>query len=251
MSSLTAPELYAISQGDKCEGQQECHWCGGPCTRRFTHDEGPLHLFTQRGRFAKRPGNAYICRGCWLWRRKRITIHYLNKAYKDIQSPEDHSWWITGNGAWAINELTHKLIYDRLLSPPIPFCLSLKTEKDPNRLQYAIVNDIGMIEAGTPLWFTINNLPMTYTIYELEQALRHNDLNGKESGVRLLVSVLGPYQFPSLDIQSGAGRPTSKGADGDGRALKKVIKEKLKITSKGTEGIPSLESTKPKKTTVY
>ena len=188
-----ATELYAISQGSFCEGEYMCHWCGAPCKRLWMHDEVPLTTIGHGVRYkthAIHPGNPYICAGCWLWRRKRITATFLDGTYKDSQAPVNHSWWITQDGAWSLSR-DSSLLYEFLLEPPTRFVLALVTEGAENRLQHAVLTSKPEILADTPLEFTVNCTPYFYTVYELTEAIGTGEVEGKSPGVAALFSALG------------------------------------------------------------
>src|SRR5271166_4969243 len=99
---MLSSELYASSQQDKCEGQFSCHWCSAPCSTLYIHDDPPLTPFVRVNALARRPASAFVCKGCWLWRRGRITVDFLGGGQRDIQCPQNHSWYITPIGAWAL-----------------------------------------------------------------------------------------------------------------------------------------------------
>lgn len=195
-NGLSISQIYALSQGYQCIGNLECHWCGSPCTDQWTHDDPPPPTFKKITTSAKRPGNSYICAGCWLYRRKRITISYIDGNFKDGQCPLNHSWWID-NEAKAIkldDPLNKKILYDKLLSPPIKFSLSFLTDpKCSNLLHLFELNHNKAVFAETQLKYTINNVVHSYSIYELEETLTSDDLNGKDPGAVALFRLLGPY----------------------------------------------------------
>ncbi len=225
-----ASELYAISQGKRCKGIQKCHWCGASCGNNNPHDDPPLILIRKEAKikqWALYPNNSYICDGCWLWRRKRITVFYLDDSYSDGQSPEKHPWFITHQKAYSLYEEGNSL-YETLLSPPLTFSLSLVTPGEPNRLQHNTLNNLSKIQLDTPLSFTLNSQVLTYTIYELQEGIL-NGANGKEPGVQTLIRILGE---PSPDLlgdkrkdpeeKRGRGKPPPLE---DGKMLKEVVVE--------------------------
>lgn len=210
---LLASELYAISQGKSCSGREECYWCSAPCGRFNTHDDDVPVFAPRRAKTqAKRPGNAFVCDGCWLWRRKRITVFWLSEGFKDGLCPLDHSWWITDQEAWGIRVPKDAgELYARLLEPPLLFTLTL-TDGTPgakNHIQHAFANDLEEIKADTPLKFTLNNIPHEYTVYELGNALRTNDPAGMRPGVGALLRLFGPYEASDRTERRGPGRPRS------------------------------------------
>jgi len=160
----TAPMLYAMSQGIECKGLEECHWCLSPCTRDAIHDEPPNVPFVKNREMAKKFMSPYVCRGCWLFRRTRITIPFLKEGYKDTQSPRKHSWYITEKGAWAITEEDKQSLYRLLLNPPESFVLSLLADNSMiNHLHVAEANDLVLpLKGNTVLKFTLNNVIHRY-----------------------------------------------------------------------------------------
>lgn len=204
---LTASMLYALSQGDHCQGPQECHWCCAPCEYSYIADD-PIIPFVKNPNQPKRPGNQFICKGCWLYRRRSITVRYLHGGFKDRQCPLDQSWWITNQEAFAIRDADFATLYKHLLNPPIPFVLSLLDGiTNINHIHQAFCNCLEELMADTPLLFTINNVKHTYTIYELEQAIQHGP-EGKEPGVQALWRFLGPCIVK--EDKRSKGRPTNE-----------------------------------------
>lgn len=213
---MLASELYAISQGSKCDGFQSCHWCAAPCDRKWQHDDPPPEPFFRGPRLpAKRPASAYICSGCRLFRRPLLTANYLSGGLKDRQCPLNLSLWITPEGAWALRAEDNDALHRVLLKPPLRFALILRDGLDAptNHLQLASANDHKAIQADTLLHFTINNIPHSYTVYELENVER-NGVSGCEPGVGALARILRIEQASSLpgptilDAKRGRGRPT-------------------------------------------
>ena len=226
---MLASELYAISQGSRCEGRELCHWCGAKCPLIWLHDDLPMLPHYPKSKLAKQPSRHFICNGCWHWRRKYITVRSLSGLfYQDRQSPKDHSWFVTCESAHCIHyKLDAQDLYHKLLNPPLQFMLSLLTEDDmENHLQMCIVNDLTLLSSDTELSFTINNITHTYSIYQLEEALSNHETNGKDPGVRELIQILGPYQgSESLREKKGKGR---HGIDDiPERKTKKVVKSQL------------------------
>lgn len=219
---MTAPELYAISQESKCEGKEECHWCGSPCKQIWLHDDTPNIIGQKRNaNGVARPGNHWICIGCWLFNRQRISIRNLNGLMQDCQAPVNHSWWITNEDAisFSPNPKQGPEIYKLLLKPPIRFCLTILDGKTPiqNKLYHSVVNDLVEIKGHTPLHFTVNNIPHKYTIYELEETLKRKSDQGKEPGVRALLNLF--------------GRPAEPEEEGNERGRYSKDKGKHKILS--------------------
>ena len=228
-STLLASELYALSQSNRCTGPEFCHWCNAPCQRLWIHDEPPPVIGVKRDRLSKNPGGSFICVGCWLWRRGSVTVNFLphidgngSPKYKDKQTASKWSWLVTENQSWALRKEDHEEIAKILISPPLRFFLSLVDGDRPplNHIQMCIANDLTIIEGGTPLHFTVNNIPHTYTVYELEEVLTGGDLNGKEPGVRVLVDLLGLVQGDR--VKKSVGRPPV-----DDNKPSKLVKSKV------------------------
>lgn len=229
----SASDLYAVALGSKNQGKHACHWCGAAATDQWTHDDEPFVPFHKNKNRARHPASPYVCCGCWLWGRKHTTITFLDGTWKDRQWAANHSWWITPGAARAIRHTDHKLLYQQLLKPPHSFLLALVTPGTVNRLHCCAANDLLEIKAGTPLRFTLDGVPMDYTVHELEDALR-NGMNGKKPGVQALVRYLGSYdltgtvtpELPPLPKTEdrGRGRPWSgQGTLQDGKVLLKTV----------------------------
>lgn len=208
--SIRAGELFAASQEMVCKGTFECHWCASPCTNRWGHDDEVIP-FQRCSTFAKRPGNQFICQGCWLFRRPSISVRSLGDTLTDRQCLMNHSWILTKEN---IRVLSHKdnskeILYQRLLKPPLLFALSLKHPLTDCKsyLHCVHINDLSIINSDTPLVFTVDNKPHTYTVYELEEGLRHGT-EGKMPGVRLLVELLGEFKLPDeIKFEKKEGMP--------------------------------------------
>jgi len=193
----TAAEIYALSQGNQCEGGERCHYCDTQCRRTLTHDE-VIELYTGRprgGPLRKNPSVPYICVGCWLWRRKRVSAPYMEGGVEDGICPKKRAWFVWPSMAWAIRKESAAKLYARLLNPPPIFFLTLLEGDNPpdNFIQCCSANHHTAehpIRSDTPLKFTINNVVHTYTVYELEQAAV-GGTQGREPGVQALIRVLG------------------------------------------------------------
>lgn len=221
-ATMTASDLFATSQGSKNEGDQECHWCASPCGRDWLHDEPPPLPFTRAPKFSLRPCNLYICRGCWLWRRKRVSVRFLDGTFKDGQAAYNHSWLIWREEARGIKPPCAHLLWQYLLKPPAPFCLALiYGEGQQNHLQFAVANDYDKIQADTPLRFTLNGMIQKYTVYELQEAIKTGKDTGKEPGVQTLVRLYGLPQAPQPEKK--AGRKTGQIQEG-GQITKQPVK---------------------------
>ena len=224
---MQATELYAKALGSSCEGQQQCHWCGGPCNRLWNHDDVIPLPFIKSTQAPRCPSNSYICIGCWLFRRKSTTITFLDSSFSDRQAPINHSWWITQKEARAINNKSSGEILNLLIQPPNQFALSIVSSGNCNLLHTTIVNNISEIYGNTKLHFNFNNRNETYCIYELQEALNLQDISGREPGVQTLINIFGMPPNPKKDQKLGRGRPREQVVDGK-------ISKKL-ITLSGTE----------------
>ena len=208
-------ELFAAANGGVCMGRDECHWCSAPCPRQYLHDDPPPHTIVQNawGRSkAKRPGNPYMCLGCYLWRKKRVTLYFVEGGFVDGKCAENYGWWITEESATIIGKDSGPTLYEKLLNPPLIFSLSILDGSNiKNLLQLCLANSVEEIKSDTPLSFTINNIPHTYTVYELEVAI-HNGVEGMEPGVRELRRILGEPPDHLKASEKKAGRPKSSDA---------------------------------------
>jgi hypothetical protein len=218
---LRASELFAIAMGTHNQGEDECHWCGSPCRRLWEHGDVQPLPFQRSPSTARRPGNGYECEGCHIYRYRSVTVNFLNGRQRqlgrlpvarllDRQMACWHSWWITEEGAWALQAMDHGKLYRLLLRPPLRFILALKTALfRSNDIHMASANDHESIRADTTLSFTLDHILHTYTVYELEQALRHGP-TGKEPGVQVLLRHLGtaPADLLAEDrVSTNRGRP--------------------------------------------
>ena len=227
---LSASSIYAISQGSKNDGADECHWCAGPCQRKIMHGERPPVQHTRIVTTAKRYGNAYMCQGCYLFKsRTRLTSFYLDGTFKDCQNPKLQSWFITEEKAWAIRPQDKQLLWQKLLVPPNRFALMLLTNPGgelENQLHTAIGNDNQELVSGTELGFTIDNVPHKYSVYELEDALTGGGAVGKEPGVAALIKLLGPI-VPTkplkIDTDEDEGKEEERKQGYDGMKKKKDL----------------------------
>lgn len=221
---LLASELFAYAHEARCEGPFACHWCSAPCSRTHIHDDYPLPIIAPGYRLrslARRPSSPFICRGCWLWRRKRVTITYLNGDFKDGQAASKQSWLILpSKGAFALNESCREEVWPFLLKPAKRFCLAFY-DGEENHLQLMQAVDLIGVTIETPLRYTINNIIHEYTVYDLEQSIKHQE--EKTPGVRGLVRMLG--KLPDAQpVEVKKGRPKGKPAELDGRQLQRVVR---------------------------
>lgn len=207
--SLLASEVFAISQGHRCEGIDECHWCSAPCPKLWTHDDPPNFVIAQRSKLrslARRAANAYICKGCWLYRRTSVTVNYLSGGQKDRQVPSKQCWFVTEKGAWGVRPQDGIALFRNLLNPPDRFWLSLLTEPNLcNHLQLCINNDIKEFSPQEELIFTVNGVPHTYTVSELDLFTKGKQ-EATSSGLLALIRIFGR---PPIEEQEkrGRGRP--------------------------------------------
>lgn len=222
MNRLLASELYARSQGEICQGNQPCHWCGAPCERLWTHDDPPPIIGVKSTIHARHPSSPYICRGCFLFKRPRLTVWFLGGGFKDGKCPRHFGWLITPKGSWAIDSENPSPVYEFLLKPEPVFSLSFLSEPGiTNRLQLTRVNELGEIKADTTIHYTINNIPHHYTIYELESAIRQG-AEGREPGVQALLRLLGDYSLPEASKEPrGKGRPSRE--EKEAHSLRRTI----------------------------
>lgn len=197
--ALLASEIYANSQSAQCTGDDECHWCSAPCRRGlFFHDDLAPVPFVRSSAGARRPANSYCCVACWLYRRRRVCVQSVTgSAMIDGQCPMKHSWFVTRGEARVVRKEDHERLLMMLLDPPRQFYLALLSGGNAadNHLHLAVANDLPSIRADTPIAFTLDNRPLHYTVYELEEALKF-DTCGKDPGVQALLRVL--HNRPAL-----------------------------------------------------
>ncbi len=228
---MLASELFAKAFKQQCEGKWNCHWCGALCDNRTTHNDPPPGPFQRTKSTARYPASAYICKGCWLFRRQRVTLYFLDGTFKDGQAVEKHSFILTEDKLNILQMTDYAPLYQLLLNPPKIFTLALLTP-DPimsgklnvpvgkvNSIQSMFVNENEEVKGETIFKFTINNIPHSYSVYELEQGIRQGG-TGREPGVQALLRFLGtppelPEKIPTV------GRPRN---DADKSHPKRVVK---------------------------
>lgn len=225
-TSIPAPQLYAEANGAKCQGERRCYWCGSPCTSLLRHNESPVQIGVKVSVAVKVRSSPYVCVGCWLFQAASTTARFMTSGqYMDRQQPSKHSWWITEKDARVIRTFVsgevrsggtagqgrkgntdHQALWESLLSPPPRFALALVTPGNPNLLQLTPVNSHDFTtgeqnwKVGSPLSFTVDNVPYSFTHYDLREALKYGVTEGKEPGVRKLIEFLGP---PPAHLTSG------------------------------------------------
>ncbi len=213
---MTASELFAIAHSTKVSGEDNCYYCAAPCKRLLLHDQPPPGIGQKRAEPAMRPGSGYLCIGCWLYRRPRVTVHFLRPegeyCFKDGQCLKNHSWWLDESGVWGIDEQSHPVLWEKLLKPPLRFALALRegAAAPANLLQVSVANDLLDVRADTKMHFTVNNVAHTYTIYDIEEGMKQGT-NGRESGVAVLFRMLGmPPRKEVVTVPKGKGRPRNE-----------------------------------------
>ncbi len=233
---ISASQLYAMSQGVACEGPRKCHWCASPCKELWRHDDVTSVPFERTSSTALRPIEPFVCTGCWMFSRNRVSIRFLNGRMRDGQAPMHHSWWITEKGAWAVGDSDKSLLLDEVRGPPRKFALmvistpppSLKVQQPINHIQLAKANDNKDLTPSSPLVFTIDGVVYEYTIAELESGIKSGP-QGLQGGVAALLSLCDvKYKNQSVNLvleeepepKNKRGRP--KPIE-DGRSLKKKV----------------------------
>lgn len=223
---MTASELYAISNGMKCEGQRECHWCGAACSQKFLHDEPRPIIGLKRSFIAARPSSPWICVGCWLWRRQRITVSFLDDTLRDSQSPTKHNWLITDSASKTFDHSHREHLYRFLTKAPPRFALIFRSVGSADTaIQMAVVNETKDITVNTPLWFTLDNIKHQFTFYELEDALKRS-ATGKEPGVRVLAAMFDGLIPKAVDEPQPAKHAGHQENLQDARILSKRVGKK-------------------------
>lgn len=205
---MTAAELFAKSQGAILEGDQRCYWCESPCSRSLLHNDPPLFIGEKHRHPVKCRQSPYQCVGCWLFARRRVTVRKVGGGFQDGQAAINHSWWITNEGAWVLNDDNKLALYEYLLDPPKRFVLALKESAQSNYLQSMVCNDPDEVLATTQLKFTIDGKVQTYTVNELDDAIEKNRKEQEEypsPGVQALFRVLGV--LPRRNGKRKVGRP--------------------------------------------
>lgn len=225
---LLASELFALAHSVRCVGPDRCHWCSAPCARMWKHNDPPPLIGVPRS-LARCPGNGFICNGCWIWRRQRTTVFYLDHTFerphfRDGQSLRYASVYCTEQGAWLVRDHEKEALYALLLDPPKRFFLSLLSAYGENHLQLAHTNDLPAIQADTPLTFTLDGIPHTYSVYELEMAAKHGP-EGRLPGVQALARLFGPPPVSPAPEKRKVGRPAGEGDELQAvKAVRRYIK---------------------------
>lgn len=213
----TASEIFCESLRLDFGGPDRCHYCGLACDRSRPHGEPPFNTYhTNRPRvYARCPSNGYQCAACQEWKRPRMTASFLEGGFADGTRWTQQSWLVHPGGAHALRRESAQALYGFLMRPPCRFFLSVY---DPaqggvpggNLLQLCHANDNAVVDMGTELKMTVNNVLHTFSIYELSQSAR--DTNGLGPGVAQLVRCFGPVPAELLPreeepVKRGVGRP--------------------------------------------
>jgi hypothetical protein len=207
------PRLFAHAHGQEIRGPARCHWCGNPCDRLWPHDDLPPLPFTKQKYHALCPSEPWVCVGCWLYRRKRVTLRFFSGDFRDGQAAGDHSWLLTEGGFWGLSPycLKSPQLREFFLKPPLRWALAVRDGREPPAclIHRTPLNDLPEVQVGSLLRFTINNVEHTYSVFELSQAMAHGT-PGKQAGTRELFRLLGePRLKPPLPPPppSVGGRP--------------------------------------------
>ena len=223
---MNASELFARAHGKQCHGAEQCHWCGSPCDQLHHHDNrdtlGPVirnanpRMDLLPNTTAKNINSKWICQGCYLFRRPRMTVFFNDGGYMDSQAPTRHSWLLTDSDAKAVKP-GDVGIYDTLLNPPKVFALMLLSPPEKNQPQrnehhihLAPVNETNWKKSDSELRFTLDSQEYIYTTGELLALLSDGKPSGKSGGVRLLVEHFGTT---SKYRKTTKGRPKSHAGD--------------------------------------
>lgn len=225
----TAPDLFALAMGVPNRGDHACYWCGSAAEKDSRHKYPAPMIGQPPLQHVKFPRSPFICRGCARFRKPSVTIFDLAGGFKDGQQYENHSLWMTRMGCAMVAPTQRRMVYDLLLNPPLTFALSLLTgaTKEKTRLQGLFVNDHAEIKADTPLYFSIDNMRVGYTVYDLQNALKLG-AEGLEPGIRMLVDHCGPLHDTSFEPtdepppeeKRGRGRPPAKPEDDPRRVVR-------------------------------
>lgn len=235
---LTATTLYAktLVVNYEPKGRYLCHWCGTPCGDSWQHDDPYPNFFSKVKSNALHVASAWVCKGCWLFRRPRITVSFLEGGFKDGQCPLKHSWWITEQNALGLEKLScmdqfkyGAKMYDLLLKPPLKFVLALVDGME-NQIHRAVCNSHEEIKADTELRYTFNNVTYSYTVYDLEKGVS-NGFEGHGPGVQTLVRLFGKREPLKVEEpkkeepeeKKGRGRPVKENWSGPAAETKRKV----------------------------
>ncbi len=219
---MTASEIFARIHNLKQEGSFECYWCGAKCTDEHIHDGHKATIGNRRPiTTALRPGSPYMCNSCWWFRSTGKWVVDLNGKVIDYQAYRDHSWFLTLSKGEVIQLPDNKPeLLKILLKPPHEFILSFNTEEVKPELHLMEVNEFDEIKANDELKFTVDNKPLTYTVYELEESLKHGP-EGKAPGVRWLWEALKLRVKKRKGGEKVRGRP--EGTTSTNEPIRKVV----------------------------
>ncbi len=228
--TLTASMLYCISQRQdpyKPDNNHpllwRCHWCGAPCGDSWPCGDihwSNLDVGQKRPVYAACPGEGWMCLGCRMFRRKRMTVQHLDGAWSDGKGVQEYSLWLTEAGCWGVKADQGLLMWPLLLDPPLRFSLALlEGMGQVNHPQLMVVNDhVNGIKSTEPLLYTVNGTKMAWTVYELEQAFASGNTDGTEPGIQTLVRLLG---WPPAE-KRGRGRPKKEDSN-EARVKKQTV----------------------------
>ena len=207
MSTTLASELFAFAHEMPVEGDQECHWCGARCGRKWPHGMPPRTYFVPVNKSARRPSSPYLCAGCWLYAMPRVTVRWLGGGLRDSQCWADHSWLLTEKGVWGIRgreDGSRLLEVRRGLEGPCGLALRSEGSRRGPLLQHAVIN-----KGEDVLRFTLDDVPHEFTKYDLGEAVKTGELSGKMPGTRALAAFVGgiPKPPPVIEPKRPRGRP--------------------------------------------
>lgn len=226
---LSPTQMFASAHSSKCEGSEFCYWCAAPCQRLWMHGEPPPMPFVRKPCKVKRPSSHFICMGCWLFRCKRKTLHYLRGGFKDGMAAVFQSWFITPHECKIITPEDFPALLEVLRKPPKQFTISLLSQQHVNYLHLCEANHNDEILADTELKISIDNVILNYSVYELEEALK-NGFAGKGPGVQAIVRYLKLPEPKPVEDKRERGRPEPLA---DGRVTKQPIKSQQRLVRSG------------------
>lgn len=157
-----------------------------------------------------------------MWRRGSVTVVSLTGERWDRRKMRDYSWWVTEVDALAVcSREDYARLWVCLLSPPRRFFLSLLDgPREQNHLQLALANDyVEGIKADSPLRYTINGVPHTYTVSDLKDLIAGKEVT--TPGLAALIRKLGRPPMQPTPEDKERGRPS--GTPPNGKITKETV----------------------------
>lgn len=138
---LTAPGLFALAHGARCEGPHRCLFCGGPCGEQHPSGDYLRDSFTGRDSLPC-PGSLWVCAGCVLCFREAADIPLCDGTTRHVKkcAMRAWSWVITGERVAAASKAHLDYLRGVCLNPPDPpFAIALSDSGQKQLLYRGVV----------------------------------------------------------------------------------------------------------------